>query len=222
MPKADPQRSCLGCREVRPKNELLRFVLDPEGTLLPDIARKLPGRGSYTCFCRDCLETALKRKQFNRSFNDTVKLLPEPELISIIVKVLEEKISSLISLANKAGKAVSGSDKVMDTLRKGEAAILILAAVAIFLWVKIFPKTKIGHRMTVSTDLADAKATAPHLPGLIGKRGTAACELKPGGFAMIENRKVDVITRGEMIARGEAVEVVKVEGCRVVVQRCGQ
>lgn len=128
MPKSDPQRSCLGCREVRSKNELLRFVLDPEGTLFPDIARKLPGRGAYTCFSRSCLEAALKRKQFNRSFKGDIKLLPETELTALIVRLLEEKITSLIALANKAGKAVSGSDKVMDTLRRGEAAILILAA----------------------------------------------------------------------------------------------
>jgi len=128
VPKADPLRSCLGCREVRPKDELLRFVLDPEGMLYPDVSRKLPGRGSYTCFSRACLETALKRKQFNRSFKGEVKLLPEAELLALIVKIMEEKISSLIALANKAGKAVSGSDKVMDTLRKGEAAILIVAA----------------------------------------------------------------------------------------------
>jgi len=128
VPKSDPQRSCLGCREVRSKNELLRFVLDPDGILFPDIARKLPGRGAYTCFSRECLESALKRKQFHRSFKGEVKLLPGAEMTDLIVKRMEEKISSLISLANKAGKAVSGSDKVMDTLRKGEAAVLILAA----------------------------------------------------------------------------------------------
>jgi hypothetical protein len=127
VPGSDPQRSCLGCREVRSKNELLRFVLDPEGILFPDIARKLPGRGAYTCFSRDCLESALKRKQFHRSFKGEVKLLPGEELTATIVKRLEEKINSLIALANKAGKAVSGSDMVMDTLRRGDAAVLILA-----------------------------------------------------------------------------------------------
>lgn len=127
MPKADPHRSCLGCREVRTKNELLRFVLDPDGTLFPDISRKLPGRGAYTCFSRTCLETALKKKQFNRSFKGEVRFIAEKELFSLIQKLMEDKISSLIALANKAGKAVSGSDKVMDTLRRGEAAVLIMA-----------------------------------------------------------------------------------------------
>lgn len=128
MPAADPQRSCLGCREVRPKNDLLRFVLDPEGTVFPDIARKLPGRGAYTCFSRACLQSALKRKQFNRSFKGDVKLLAEAELSALISKRFEEKITSLLALANKAGKAVSGTDTVMETLRRGEAAILIMAA----------------------------------------------------------------------------------------------
>ena len=127
MPKADPQRSCLGCREVRSKNELLRFVLDQEGAMFPDISRKLPGRGAYTCYARACFEAAVRRKQFNRSFKRDVKPFPEAEMLSLIKKLLEEKISSLIALANKAGKAVSGSDKVMDTLRRGEAAILIMA-----------------------------------------------------------------------------------------------
>lgn len=128
MAKAAPQRSCLGCREVRSKNELLRFVLAPDGTVLPDILRKLPGRGAYTCFSRSCLESALKKRQFQRSFKSEVKLLPEAELTALIANRLEEKINSLIALANKAGKAVSGSDKVLETLRKGDADMLILAA----------------------------------------------------------------------------------------------
>lgn len=178
MPQADPLRSCLGCREVRSKNELLRFVLDPEGNLFPDISRKLPGRGSYTCFSRACLETALKRKQFNRSFKGEVKLLPEPELISLIVKVLEEKISSLLSLANKAGKAVSGSDKVMGTLRKGEAAILILAAD-----ISSESKAKflaVAQRAGVETFMFSMK---DRLGGPLGKEVRTAIAVQRGSFA---------------------------------------
>lgn len=128
MPKADPHRSCLGCREVRPKDELLRFVLDPEGVIFPDISRKLPGRGAYTCFSRTCLEAAIKRKQFSRSFRTEAKLLPEEVLLPLITRLQEEKINSLIALANKAGRAVSGSEKVMSELRRGDAGLLIIAA----------------------------------------------------------------------------------------------
>jgi len=125
--KADPQRSCLGCREVKPKDELLRFVLDPERVVFPDIARKLPGRGAYTCYSRSCLASAINKKQFFRSFKGEVTLLPADELISMITRLQEERITSFISMANKAGKAVSGSDKVMDALRKGTVALLVLA-----------------------------------------------------------------------------------------------
>jgi predicted RNA-binding protein YlxR (DUF448 family) len=102
--------------------------MDPDGILVPDISRKLPGRGAYTCFSRLCLEAALKRKQFHRAFKSDVTLMPEAELTALIVKCLEDKIRSLIALANKAGKAVSGSDTVMDRLRTGDVAILIVAA----------------------------------------------------------------------------------------------
>jgi len=127
LPKADPHRSCLGCREVRPKDELLRFVLDPEGIIFPDISRKLPGRGAYTCFSRTCLEAAIKRKQFSRTFKTEAKLLPEEDLLPLITRLQEEKINSLIALANKAGRAVSGSEKVMSELRRGETGLLIIA-----------------------------------------------------------------------------------------------
>lgn len=127
MAKADPQRSCLGCREVKPKDELLRFVLDPERVVFPDISRKLPGRGAYTCYSRECLVSAISKRQFFRAFKGEVTLLPADELISMIARLQEERITSFIAMANKAGKAVSGSDKVMDALRKGMVALLVLA-----------------------------------------------------------------------------------------------
>lgn len=110
-----------------PKQELLRFVLDPEGGLFPDVSRKLPGRGAYTCFSATCLDAALKKKQFGRSFKQEVRIPSSPELTALIVRLLEDRIISTLALANKAGKAVSGSDTVMETLKKGSAKILILA-----------------------------------------------------------------------------------------------
>lgn len=127
MPKTDPLRSCLGCREVKPKQELLRFVLDPDGNLFPDVSKKLPGRGAYTCFSKNCLESALKKRQFSRSFKTEVRISSDSGLIVLVLRLLEERIISTIALANKAGRAVSGSDKVMEALKKGETFILILA-----------------------------------------------------------------------------------------------
>lgn len=127
MAKADPQRSCLGCREVKPKEELLRFVLDPEKNVIPDLAKRLPGRGAYTCYRRSCLEAAVSKRQFSRSFKGEAIAPSAGELLSLVIVLQEGRVAATIALANKAGKIVSGSDKVMDALRKGSVALLILA-----------------------------------------------------------------------------------------------
>jgi predicted RNA-binding protein YlxR (DUF448 family) len=128
VPKADPLRSCLGCREVKPKDALLRFVLDPERLPVPDIAGKLPGRGAYTCCNRHCLENAVARRQFSRAFKGEAKMPVIAEMLTLIQRLLAERITATLALANKAGRVVSGSEKVMESLRRGDAALLILAA----------------------------------------------------------------------------------------------
>ena len=96
--------------------------------------------------------------------------------------------------------------------------IVLLVGVALLLWIKIFPGTRIGKSMTVSNDLADSKATESGLAELLGNEGLTSSELRPGGFAEIEGKRRDVITRGEMIANGQPIVVVKVESNRIVVK----
>ena len=128
MARSEPQRTCLGCRSEKGKDELLRYVLDPEGTVVPDLLAKLPGRGAYTCFSRDCVGKAAVRKQFVRAFRGEVKGATVPELESQIVLRLEERIASYLALANKAGKIVSGTDMVMEAMRKGKKIGLAIIA----------------------------------------------------------------------------------------------
>ena len=97
--------------------------------------------------------------------------------------------------------------------------IIVLAGVAIAAWIKFFPKTPLGRKMTVSNDLASAKGTESGLNDLIGKEGEAVSELRPAGFAMIDNRRVDVLTQGEMISRGERIQVIDIEANRVIVSK---
>ncbi|GFO65197.1 DUF448 domain-containing protein [Geomonas paludis] len=127
MPKATPQRSCLACRETKDKGELLRFVLAPDRTLVPDLQNKLPGRGAYTCLKASCLRQAVQKKQFSRGFKGEVLGADADGLVQQVLHKLEERIASYISLANKAGKVVSGSDQVQDKLKKGGAGLLFVA-----------------------------------------------------------------------------------------------
>ena len=74
-PKKIPMRMCVGCREMKPKKELLRAVRSPEGEVSLDATGKKPGRGAYCCYNADCLRRALKQGQLDRQLE--VKLSPE-------------------------------------------------------------------------------------------------------------------------------------------------
>jgi membrane-bound serine protease (ClpP class) len=95
--------------------------------------------------------------------------------------------------------------------------IVLLIGVALVAWIRLFPKSPMGRKMTVARDLSDSKGTEDGLDSLLGKVGKAISDLRPGGFATIDGRRVDVVTQGEMIDDGATVRVVEIEGNRVVV-----
>ncbi|NLA58946.1 MAG: YlxR family protein [Firmicutes bacterium] len=70
-----PQRTCIGCRTVRPKRDLIRVVRTPEGEILLDPTGKQSGRGAYICPDAACMEQALKKKQLERALE--VAITPE-------------------------------------------------------------------------------------------------------------------------------------------------
>lgn len=74
MPKTIPLRQCLGCREQKPKKELIRVVRSPEGVVSLDFRGKAPGRGAYLCRDSACLKKAVKSRALERSLS-----VPIPE-----------------------------------------------------------------------------------------------------------------------------------------------
>ena len=66
--KKIPMRQCLGCREMKPKRELIRAVRSPEGQVSLDFNGKKPGRGAYVCRNPECLKRAVKSKALSRAF----------------------------------------------------------------------------------------------------------------------------------------------------------
>ena len=75
MPKKIPMRQCLGCREMKPKKELIRVVRSPQGEVSLDFRGKLPGRGAYVCPNPACLSKARKSRALERAFSAP---LPDP------------------------------------------------------------------------------------------------------------------------------------------------
>ena len=86
MPKKIPMRQCLGCREHKPKKELIRVVRSPEGEVSLDFKGKLPGRGAYVCPQAACLAKARKSRALERAFETA---LP-PEVYEALEQQMEE------------------------------------------------------------------------------------------------------------------------------------
>ncbi|MGI3169717.1 RNA-binding protein [Pseudooceanicola sp. C21-150M6] len=122
----EPERKCIATGEVQPKSGLIRFVVGPEGQLVPDVMEKLPGRGIWVSSTRDALETAVKKKLFARAARTQVTV-PE-DLAALIEGMLVQRVTSLLALARKSGDAVAGYEKVKDWLSKDEAETLIQAS----------------------------------------------------------------------------------------------
>ena len=72
MPKRIPMRQCLGCREMKPKPELLRVVRSPEGEVSLDSRGKKPGRGAYVCPNAECLRRAVKSRALDRALETKI------------------------------------------------------------------------------------------------------------------------------------------------------
>jgi len=94
---------------------------------------------------------------------------------------------------------------------------VLTTALGLWLWVRFFPRTRIGRRLTLSADGRDFKARSEDLGRLVGHSGVATTDLRPAGIALIDGRRVDVVTDGEWVETGRPIRVVRVEGIRVVV-----
>lgn len=120
-------RFCIATRTVKPVGELLRFVAGPDGTVVPDLAARLPGRGAWVTATRSALAEAMKRKAFGRAFKGKARA-PDAGLAELVEGLLEKDALGALSLANKAGKVVAGTTKVTEALAGGEVVVLLHAA----------------------------------------------------------------------------------------------
>ena len=124
--RTEPERRCIATGEVQPKAGLIRFVVGPDGTVVPDLAEKLPGRGIWVAANRASLTKAVTKKLFARAAKQSVSV-PET-LVADVERQMARRVVDGISLARKAGRAVAGYEKVKSWLATGEAAILIQAS----------------------------------------------------------------------------------------------
>ena len=120
-----PQRRCIVTGEPRDRVGLLRFVVGPDGEIVPDIEARLPGRGLWLTPHRDIVERAAAKRLFARAAR---RLVTVPgDLADRIEALLVRRCGDRLGLARRAGRAVSGFDRVAEALRRGKVAALLFA-----------------------------------------------------------------------------------------------
>ncbi|MHC2434404.1 RNA-binding protein [Bradyrhizobium sp. USDA 4451] len=125
-PKSATTRMCAVSREVRPLDELIRFVVSPTGEVIPDLKRKLPGRGLWLSASRRSVAEAVRRHQFSKGFKRDVRVAPT--LPADTETLLVRSVTEALAMAAKAGQVVAGFGKVEDALNRNETAALIHAS----------------------------------------------------------------------------------------------
>src|SRR6266403_309866 len=108
--KSATMRMCAVSREVRPIDELIRFVVAPSGEVIADLKRKLPGRGLWIAASRRAVAEAVRRHQFGRGFKQDVRVAPT--LATDTESLLVHGAVEALAMAAKAGRVVSGFGKV--------------------------------------------------------------------------------------------------------------
>ncbi|MDO9609361.1 MAG: RNA-binding protein [Brevundimonas sp.] len=122
----DRERRDLVSHEVMDESRLIRFVAGPDGQVVPDLGRKLPGRGLWVEASRASVEAAVKKNGFTRSAK--TKLTAPADLADIVERLLMKRCLDQLGLARREGVLISGFEKTAATLRSGKAAWVVEAA----------------------------------------------------------------------------------------------
>jgi uncharacterized protein len=123
---AGTARLCVVTREVKPTEELIRFVIGPDQAVVPDLKRKLPGRGAWVTARRAVLATAVKRGAFARAFRADVKAAPD--LPATVEHLMERALLDALAIARKARQVVVGHAQVEAAAEQGAALAVLHAA----------------------------------------------------------------------------------------------
>ena len=120
------ERTCALTRELRPVAEMIRFVVGPAGDAVPDVKRKLPGRGIWVTATRDAIEDARKRNVFVRGFKRDVRVASD--LAAQTEELIERAALDALAMAGKAGAVATGFSKVEAACGGEDILALIHAA----------------------------------------------------------------------------------------------
>jgi hypothetical protein len=122
------ERFCAATGKVKPVEEMVRFVVGPDGAPVADLKRRLPGRGIWITATRQALGAAVARNAFARSFKRDVRV--RPDLVATTERLIEQSALDALAMSHKAGTVASGFAKVEAALERDRVVGLINAAEA--------------------------------------------------------------------------------------------
>ena len=124
--KGATERLCVVTRAVLPIDDLIRFVVGPDGSIVPDLKRRLPGRGAWVTARRAVVDEAVRRKVFARSFKREVKAAPE--LGALVDHLLENAALDALAMIHKASRVAIGFSKTEAAVASGPVVAILAAS----------------------------------------------------------------------------------------------
>ncbi|MGH6892638.1 MAG: RNA-binding protein [Dongiaceae bacterium] len=125
-PESPTFRRCIVTRQALEKPAMIRFVIDPEDRVTPDLKERLPGRGLWVTADRAVLAQAVAKNAFAKAARQSVRV--GPDLVDRVAELAKREVAELLGLAKKSGQLTAGFEKVEARLRAGRIGLLIAAS----------------------------------------------------------------------------------------------
>lgn len=139
----------------------------------------------------------------------------------LILLVVELLITPGFGIAGIAGLGLLGTSVYFtfgdQSLQIGAYAVVIMA-IGLILIFRLAPRTRLARGLVLDTAIAESGTDVSHLASLLGRHGTALTDLRPAGTAEVDEHRIDVVTQGGFVQQGRPIQVIQVEGNRVVVE----
>ncbi len=177
------ERRCIATGVVRDTADMVRFVLDPDKRVTPDIAGKLPGRGVWVSAEKTALQTAIDQKAFSKGFKAKCQL-PD-DLPADVARLLKRRVAGLLAMAMKAGQLAVGFDQVKSASQSGPLAFRVEALDGSQDGrgkIRVLSKA-LGHELGLKMAPVIGCFSALELGDALGREHVVHGAIRPGGFA---------------------------------------
>jgi len=184
-------RRCIVTRQPLEKPAMIRFVIDPEGRVTPDLKERLPGRGLWVTATRAALDQAVTKHAFSNAAKQSVKAAPD--LPERVIELAKREVAELLGLARKSGQLVAGFEKVDAALRAGKVRVLIAASDG-----AEDGRGKLARIAGSGVEIC-VPLTAAELAQALGRAHAVHAAIKAGGIAekmIIASRRFAALTQG--------------------------